>query len=188
MARLNSLFPALVYLQGSKDFILSPISAGLRDTVRFCVYQFLVSNDPFGEQQQAAIQMKLFAWCNLPGYARAHKALQQYTEESKKLEEVCFDALHITTTQLRNKFLNTTAPPIPNPLLKGTPGRELAAAETDGEALMRDLNDPEVEEIPREPPRVEYDQHPLASELALKSHDKVQLGLVLPRNVDTRDF
>ncbi|KPM38435.1 hypothetical protein AK830_g8137 [Neonectria ditissima] len=89
MARLNALFPPVVFLQDEYDLDPTPHSAGLRDSIRFSVFEHLMSNDPFSEQRQQTIRMKLLCWCDIPGYPQARESLIRYCEESKKLEEVC---------------------------------------------------------------------------------------------------
>ncbi|KAK7413187.1 hypothetical protein QQX98_007911 [Neonectria punicea] len=89
MARLNALFPPVVFLQDEYDLDPTPHSAGLRDSIRFSVFEHLMGHDPFSEPRQQMIQMKLLCWCDIPGYPQAREALIRYCEESKKLEEVC---------------------------------------------------------------------------------------------------
>ncbi|KAM0480873.1 hypothetical protein ACHAPX_003760 [Trichoderma viride] len=83
-----------------------------------------------------------------------------------------------------------SAPPVPNPLLKGLPGREVSPSKTDGAAFAFD--DPSAPKL-----RVEhtstlsktvFDQHPLAKELNLDSREKAQLGLLLPKQKNRRKF
>lgn len=83
-----------------------------------------------------------------------------------------------------------SAPPVPNPLLKGLPGREVSPSKTDGAAFAFD--DPSAPKL-----RVEhtstlsktiFDQHPLAKDLNLDSREKAQLGLLLPKQKNRRKF
>ncbi|KAF5017013.1 hypothetical protein F66182_11129, partial [Fusarium sp. NRRL 66182] len=89
MALLNALVPPVVFLEDENDVDPTPHSSGLRDSVRFSIYQHLMSDNPFSRQRQEIIQMKLRCWCDVPGYPRAREALIRYAEESKKLEDVC---------------------------------------------------------------------------------------------------
>ncbi|KAF7550407.1 hypothetical protein G7Z17_g5744 [Cylindrodendrum hubeiense] len=93
MARLNALFPPVVFLQDEDDIDPTPHSAGLRDSIRFSVFEHLMGSETLYEQRQQMIRMKLLGWCDIPGYAQARDALIRYCEESKKLEEVCLAVL-----------------------------------------------------------------------------------------------
>ncbi|KAF4967532.1 hypothetical protein FSARC_4917 [Fusarium sarcochroum] len=93
MALLNALVPPVVFLTGEDDVDPTPHSPGLRDSVRFSVFEHLMSKDPFSKQRQEIIQMKLRCWCDVPGYPRAREALVRYSEEFKKLEDVCLTIL-----------------------------------------------------------------------------------------------
>ncbi|KAH6997208.1 hypothetical protein EDB80DRAFT_585506 [Ilyonectria destructans] len=93
MARLNALFPPVVFLQDEDDVDPTPHSAGLRDSIRFSVFEHLMGSEPISEQRQQMIQMKLLGWCDIPGYGQARDSLIRYCEESKKLEEVCLVVL-----------------------------------------------------------------------------------------------
>ncbi|UNI17634.1 hypothetical protein JDV02_003962 [Purpureocillium takamizusanense] len=71
MARLNALFPANAILECETDVDVTPYSAGLRDSIRFSVYEHLMGEDPHAQEALQAIYMRLFAWCDIPGYAQA---------------------------------------------------------------------------------------------------------------------
>jgi serine/arginine repetitive matrix protein 2 len=93
MALLNALFPAFVYLEDIEDIDPSPYSDGLRESIRFSIFDHLMSRDPFSQEQQQAIQTRLLSWCDMPNYAKAQEALSRYATEFVKLEEVCLDIL-----------------------------------------------------------------------------------------------
>ncbi|CAM1509133.1 Fc.00g028720.m01.CDS01 [Cosmosporella sp. VM-42] len=228
MARLNALFPASVFLEDDEDFDPSPYSPGLRDSIRFSVFEHLMGETPFAEQQQQMIRVKLLCWCDIPGYPDARQALLRYSEESKKLEEVCFAVLNalerrplsnisMRASSAESSFMSFAgasmspepfsnaprkstpevgmsadasfdsrysdafspaslhAPPVPNPLLKGMPGREISAAKTDTAALARDLSAPPILTYPEDLSKTEFYQHPLAQELDMTSLEKYTL-------------
>ncbi|KAM0555963.1 hypothetical protein ACHAPJ_005942 [Fusarium lateritium] len=93
MALLNALVPPVILLVDEDDVDPTPHSPGLRDSVRFSVFEHLMSKDSFSKQRQEIIQMKLRCWCDVPGYPRAREALVRYSEEFKKLEDVCLTIL-----------------------------------------------------------------------------------------------
>lgn len=93
MALLNALFPSAVHLEDSEDFDPSPYSAGLRDSIRFSIYEHLMGQNPPCEEQQEGIQLKLLCWCDIPDYDQSRHALLRYTQEAKKLEEICFQVM-----------------------------------------------------------------------------------------------
>ncbi|KAJ4269630.1 hypothetical protein NW762_001298 [Fusarium torreyae] len=93
MALLNALVPPVILLADEDDVDPTPHSPGLRDSVRFSVFEHLMSKDSFSKQRQEIIQMKLRCWCDVPGYPRAREALVRYSEEFKKLEDVCLTIL-----------------------------------------------------------------------------------------------
>lgn len=93
MALVNALFPPVVHLEDSEDFDLSPYSAGLRDSIRFSLYELLMDSDPFSETKKETIRIKLLCWCDIPDYETSRQALVRYTEETKKLEQVCLEVL-----------------------------------------------------------------------------------------------
>lgn len=240
MARFNSLFPAFPILADSDDVDLIPYSTGLRDSVRFSVYEHLMSDNPASEQAQRAIHMKLFCWCDIPGYVQAWEAMMRYSEEVKKLENTCLEALGVierrsmgprprgsstgssfvavssgsksptvytpgastpgspestvadmpfpSTSSNRGSARVNSAPPVPNPLLKGMPGREISAAKTDGAAFSGDHHAPPILTYPQDLSTTEFDQHPLAKDLNMTSQEKTQLGLIIPKQIPSRDF
>ncbi|KAL7910685.1 hypothetical protein GGI35DRAFT_478105 [Trichoderma velutinum] len=86
--------------------------------------------------------------------------------------------------------LVASAPPVPNPLLKGLPGREVSPSKTDGAAFAFD--DPSAPKLRVENTstlsKTAFDQHPLAKDLNLNSREKAQLGLLLPKQKNRRKF
>ncbi|KAF7562373.1 hypothetical protein G7046_g1732 [Stylonectria norvegica] len=207
MARLNALFPSTVLLEDDDDIDPSSCSPGLRDSIRFSVFEHLMSGDPFSEKQQKMIQLKLLCWCDIPDYARAREALIRYSEESKKLEEVCLAVLHDLERRSFSNISTTNAsfvsaadrtmspepytisprkpspevtlladesfgsrcsgpnsplgvPSVPNPLLRGMPGREISAAKTDGAAFAGDTTVPPILSYPDDISNTEFHQHP----------------------------
>lgn len=228
MARLNALFPAVVLLGDEDDFDPSPYSPGLRDSIRFSVFEHLVGRDPNSEKQQQLIQMKLLSWCNIPGYDQAREALVRYMEESLKLEQVCLGILHsiernAATTPKRKRrassAVNTSqvssgdtsrdshssklqaspdrrpipkrarpAPPASEPLLRGMPGREISGAKVDGAAFAGDLRAPPILSYPYDLSRTRFDEHPLAKDLEMSTFEKASLGLIIPKEVKSRNF
>lgn len=241
MARINALFPSAIFLEDEEDFNPSPYSPGLRDSIRFSVFEHLMGDDPFSEHHQRIIQMKLLGWCDIPEYYQVRQALLRYAEESKKLEEVCFAVLNAlelrpsSTSSTRalsadSSFVSNTepsaspepfsnyarnqtpegtfgvdafldlgasslispgslpAPPVPNPLLKGMPGREFSAAKTDTAAFAGDVSAPPILCYPYDLSATEFHQHPLAHDLDMTSLEKAILGLLLPKELKSRDF
>lgn len=191
MARLNSMFPAVTLVDSTDDFDLSPCSPALRDSIRFTVYESLMSNNTPGPQQQQAIKMRLLCWCDIPGYPQAWQAMARYSEEVKKLEEVCLEALHLmemARLDADSDLRPCSAPPVPNALLKGMPGREISTAKTDGAAFAGDIDAAPVLSYPSDLSRHSFDQHPLARALSLNSRQKASLGLILPKQLKSRDF
>ncbi|KAF4986616.1 hypothetical protein FGRMN_10752 [Fusarium graminum] len=94
MALLNALVPSAVSLEDKDDIYPTPYSSGLRDSVRFSVFEHLMSEDPFSSKRQETIEVKLRCWCDVPGYPRARDALVRYSEEFKKLENVCLRVMN----------------------------------------------------------------------------------------------
>ncbi|PHH79579.1 hypothetical protein CDD82_2300 [Ophiocordyceps australis] len=206
MARLNAFFPPTAILAGYEDRDLAPYSVALRDTIRFTVYEHIMTGNSASEQQRQAIQMKLFCWCNVPGYAKSIDALATYARNVKELEKLCIEALETveetsippaqplhgaepsvrlvldpnaatspspvagaTTAALLTDVRQPepTAPPVPNPLLRGMPGREYSPAKTDGAAFSGDVDAPSVLTYPNDLSMTEFVQHPLANELSM---------------------
>lgn len=75
-----------------------------------------------------------------------------------------------------------------NPLLHGIPGREISAAKTDGAAFAQDYSAPPVLSYPADLSKTEFHQHPLAQELDMTPLEMSILGLLIPKEVKTRDF
>ncbi|PHH64474.1 hypothetical protein CDD81_4549 [Ophiocordyceps australis] len=215
MARLNAFFPATAILAEYEDRDLTPYSVGLRDTVRFTVYEHIMTGNSASDQQRQAIQMKLFCWCNVSGYAKSIDALASYASNVKELEKLCIEALETvgessvpaqasvrlvldanaamstsTTAAPRSDTSKRkpTVPPVPNPLLRGMPGREYSPAKTDGAAFSGDVDAPSVLTYPNDLSMTEFVQHPLATELSMTSLQKAQLGLIMPRQISSRSF
>ncbi|KAK5995492.1 hypothetical protein PT974_03900 [Cladobotryum mycophilum] len=229
MARLNALFPTVTVLERPDSVDISPCSIGLRESIRFSVYEHIMSNNPSGPKELRDIHMKLFMWCDIPSYAKSWSALVRYAHETRKLEEVCLKTLHlietrsipplsagstsksaskqkkgkhqsrkssgqVSTTPSRDSLNHTpsgqpllfrqsnssqltirAAPPVPNPLLQGMPGREISPSKTDLAAFAGDVraikNQP-VLSYPDDLSRIKFDQHPLARELHLNSREQ----------------
>ncbi|KJZ76809.1 hypothetical protein HIM_03686 [Hirsutella minnesotensis 3608] len=74
-----------------------------------------------------------------------------------------------------------------NPLLKGMPGREITMARTDDAAFAGDHDASPALSHPRDL-STHFHQHPLARELEMTFQEKVQLGLILPQQIASRDF
>ncbi|RDA87602.1 hypothetical protein CP532_3965 [Ophiocordyceps camponoti-leonardi (nom. inval.)] len=197
MARLNALFPVSTILRGAEDMEIAPYSVGLRDSIRFSVFEHLLSGEASSVHQQRSIHMKLFCWCDMPGYNQAREAMMKYSEEAKKLEDACLEALSAAE---RNRPAADAAaaatgdgkpgpaPPVPNPLLRGMPGREISVSKTDTAALAGDVDAPPVLAYPHDLSSVHFHQHPLAKDLDWTSRAKAQLGLVVPSQLASRDF
>ena len=83
-----------------------------------------------------------------------------------------------------------SAPPVPNPLLKGLPGREVSPSKTDGAAFaFDDSSAPKLRvKSTSTLSKTAFDQHPLAKDLNLDSREKAQLGLLLPKQKFRRKF
>ncbi|KAJ6786851.1 hypothetical protein PWT90_06200 [Aphanocladium album] len=94
MAKLNALFPPIAAANLDSALPLAPYSEGLRENIRFCVYEHLMRGNTNDMTKWRALQTRLFSWCNMPGYAEARDALLRYTEEFKKIEVLCLSTLH----------------------------------------------------------------------------------------------
>lgn len=234
MALLNALVPPVVFLEDEDDMDPTPHSPGLRDSVRFSIFEHLMSEDSFSPNRREIIEMKLRCWCDVPGYPRARDALLRYTEEFKKLENVCLKVMNElecrsmatvsyqtisadssilsgaeashhsillasslqdeSTILTPNTSIDTQQPTTPwvpvafHPLLKGMPGREISPASTDGAMFARDFSAPPVLSYPDNLSKTEFFQHPFARKLNMSIVEQVTLGLLLPREVDSRDF
>lgn len=241
MAKLNALFPPVAAANLDTALPLAPYSEGLRENIRFCIYEHLMRGNTGDMQEWRALQTRLFSWCNMPGYAEARDALLRYTEEFKKLEILCLSTLHSLECRRRSlyipespadsSFLTSSSKssavsspsssffgsdksdfesvyhnsnyslatgkssppssqhtPLSSPLLKGMPGRELSGAKTDGAAFARDTSVPPILTYPNDLSRHEFDQHPLAKSLDMSPREKIQLGLIIPRQLSSRNF
>ncbi|KYK54714.1 hypothetical protein DCS_06674 [Drechmeria coniospora] len=71
MARLNALFPPFAISEAFGDGHLIPCSNGLRDSLRFSIYEHLMGDAPLSDARQRAVSIKVFAWCDIPGYPQA---------------------------------------------------------------------------------------------------------------------
>lgn len=242
MALLNALFPSVQFLEDQDDRDPAPHSPGLRDSIRFAVFEHLMSPDPFSQQRQQVIQMKLLCWCDIPQYPQAREALIRYHEETKKLGEICSlilsaagesipkqrppsdvptEATSTESSSLKSRAstahnswqilsssprtqsfeetfsaslasplaspVPSTAPPVPNPLLKGMPGREFSPAKTDGARFAGDLYEPPILCYPDDISKTEFFQHPLAREFDMTSIEKSMLGLLIPKELRSRE-
>ena len=117
--------------------------------------------------------------------------MKLYTEEAKKTEDICLEALHMMENMPKDGTLGpqlAVPPPVPNPLLKGMPGREISAAKTDGAAFAGDVNAPSVLAYPYDLSKQKFEEHPIAKELELTSRQKAEMGLLIPKEVKSRDF
>ncbi|KAF4589240.1 hypothetical protein GQ602_003129 [Ophiocordyceps camponoti-floridani] len=182
MARLNALFPASTILVGDDDMPVAPYSVGLRDSIRFSVFEHVMNQRAAAHRD---IRMKLFCWCDMPGYNQAREALMKYSEEAKKIEEACLETLSAIE---RRCSAHAYAPPMPNPLLRGLPGRELSAAATDTAALAGDVDAPPVLAYPDNLSSTHFHQHPLAKDLEWNSRTQAEHGLIVPSQVASRNF
>ncbi|KAG5809278.1 hypothetical protein H9Q74_005662 [Fusarium xylarioides] len=75
MGMFNALVPSDVFLEDEDDVDPTPHSPGLRDSVRFSVFEHLMSDHPFSPQHQEIIKMKLSGWCEVSGYPQARDAM-----------------------------------------------------------------------------------------------------------------
>lgn len=80
-----------------------------------------------------------------------------------------------------------SAQPVPNSLLKGMPGRELSPSKTDGALFAGDFDEPPILVYPNDLSTAEFDQHPLAKDMDLTPAEKARLGLILPKQIPSRD-
>ncbi|KAI8405461.1 hypothetical protein FOFC_14940 [Fusarium oxysporum] len=239
MGMLNALVPSDVFLEDEDDVDPTPHSPSLRDSIRFSVFEHLMSESPFSPQLQEIVKMKLSSWCEVPGYPQARDAMVRYCEEFKKLEGMClaimndlerksfsigsyhvasptsstlFDtdtsrssgfsanatqgasAIFTTATPNDNQDSAPTTPLSPwvlstsHPLLKGMPGREMSPAKTDGALFSQDLSAPPVLSYPDSLSKTEFFQHPFTRKLDMSPIEQAALGLILPREIDSRDF
>ncbi|RGP72680.1 hypothetical protein FLONG3_6688 [Fusarium longipes] len=216
MALLNALMPSAVLLGDEDDIDPTPHSSGVRDNVRFSVFEHLISKECFTQERQEILQMKLRCWCDIPDYPRIRNAMVRYCEEFKKVEEICLKTMNDLETRSGNMIsyhavasgsslvsstdtscnsgqqanslqtgdiiltLSTSRgnqgsakespisprPPLAfHPLLRGTPGRELSPAKTDGALLARDTSEPPVACYPDDHSKTLFYQHPFARKL-----------------------
>ncbi|OAA66041.1 hypothetical protein ISF_03879 [Cordyceps fumosorosea ARSEF 2679] len=94
MATLNALFPPAIAAEVATSSPLPPYSDGLRENIRFSVYEHLMRGEADDAAAWRALQTRLFTWCGMPGYADARDALLRYAEEFKKTELLCLSTLH----------------------------------------------------------------------------------------------
>ncbi|KAF5613432.1 uncharacterized protein FSUBG_640 [Fusarium subglutinans] len=180
MGMFNALVPSDVFLEDEDDVDPTPHSPGLRDSVRFSVFEHLMSDHPFSPQQQEVIKMKLSGWCEVPGYPQARDAMVRYCEEFKKIEANATQgasAIFTTATSNDNQDSAPTTPLSPwvlstsHPLLKGMPGREMSPAKTDGALFSQDLSAPPVLSYPDNLSKTEFFQHPFTRKLDMSPYD-----------------
>ncbi|KAF6519288.1 hypothetical protein HZS61_017662 [Fusarium oxysporum f. sp. conglutinans] len=206
MGMLNALVPSDVFLEDEDDVDPTPHSPSLRDSIRFSVFEHLMSESPFSPQLQEIVKMKLSSWCEVPGYPQARDAMVRYCEEFKKLEDTSrssgfsanatqgASAIFTTATPNDNQDSAPTTPLSPwvlstsHPLLKGMPGREMSPAKTDGALFSQDLSAPPVLSYPDSLSKTEFFQHPFTRKLDMSPIEQAALGLILPREIDSRDF
>ncbi len=242
MARLNALFPPFAIPPSTDGLDLTPYSPGLRESIRFSIYEHLMGDENDASPKRQSLQTRLFSRCNLPGYLQAWQAFTRYAEEFKKMEIMCFEVLNevgsrrrrslsvsspiestfltsssashnsgvLTPVTRQRDTLDETPPlhspspssvksnfsvtpsictrPLPSPLLKGMPGREISGAKTDGAAFAGDTDAPPILTYPDDFSTFEFEEHPLAKHLDLSLREKAQLALVLPKHLASRDF
>ncbi|TQW10986.1 hypothetical protein V2A60_004808 [Cordyceps javanica] len=242
MAKLNALFPPIAAANLDLALSLSLYSNGLRENIRFSVYEHLMLDNTTDMTKWRALQTRLFSWCSIPSYSEARGALLRYNEEFKKMEILCLSTLHslgcrgssscASETPAESPFLTSSsrssAFPSPNssslfagdksdfeasvqsshfsiasgqslssqtwcaaqrsPLLRGMPGREISAAKTDGAAFAGDVDAAPILTYPNDLSRHEFVQHPLAKHLNMSPRELIQLGLLLPRQLRSRNF
>ncbi|OAA49784.1 hypothetical protein BBO_01419 [Beauveria brongniartii RCEF 3172] len=102
MAKLNALFPPIAAAKLDSAAPLAPYSDGLRESIRFSVYEHLMRGNAIDMTEWRAFQTRLYSWCNMPGYAEARDALLRYTEEFKKTEVLCLSTLHSLESRRRS--------------------------------------------------------------------------------------
>ncbi|KAM3502119.1 hypothetical protein MY11210_009166 [Beauveria gryllotalpidicola] len=102
MAKLNALFPPIAAAKLDSAAPLAPYSDGLRESIRFSVYEHLMRGNAIDMIEWRAFQTRLYSWCNMPGYAEARGALLRYTEEFKKMEVLCLSTLHSLESRRRS--------------------------------------------------------------------------------------
>ena len=93
MARLNSLFPAEQMIQKDLPLESAICSPGLRDCIRFSVYEHLMTSYSCSQRNRNSLSKKLNSWCDIAEYTEAQNSLVRYFEEFKKLEEICLGSL-----------------------------------------------------------------------------------------------
>ncbi|CAH0037682.1 unnamed protein product [Clonostachys solani] len=235
MALLNSLFPAMVFLEDAEDSDPSPCTPGLRDSIRFSIYEHLMGENPFSITEKKALETRLLGWCDIPSYAQSHEALVRYIEESKKREEVCLGILDAAERQPRPIYViqspdssitsltiserSTTemadSPITPTPtanagcrdgpsrpcgspitiastlsvskyLLESRSGREILPSQTDLAAFANEDWEGTPSEILEPLSAEEFDQHPITKDIDIKVSEMANLGLLLPKRLETR--
>ncbi|KAH6668171.1 hypothetical protein F5X68DRAFT_265507 [Plectosphaerella plurivora] len=80
-----------------------------------------------------------------------------------------------------------TLPDIPTQLLRGFPGREISGAKTDPCGWIGDYDEPDILNYPEDASRNEFHQHPLANLTGLSLTRQAELGLILPKELKSRD-
>ncbi|OAA50518.1 hypothetical protein NOR_00968 [Metarhizium rileyi] len=93
MARLNALFPPECTSLAEDGLDLAPCTAGLRDSIRLHVFEYLMITDTISVENWQAFDAKFTSWCSIPVYDDCRSLLLRYSEEFKKLEYICLDAL-----------------------------------------------------------------------------------------------
>ncbi|KAK2606254.1 hypothetical protein QQS21_003302 [Conoideocrella luteorostrata] len=109
MARLNALFPPDFATHSEDELDLAPCSPGLRDSIRFCMYEHLMNDHAPSQEGGQSFVDKFTSWCSIPTYEHARNALLRYIEEVKKAEVACLHALH--TVEIKcSAALDLTSP------------------------------------------------------------------------------
>lgn len=102
------------------------------------------------------------------------------------------DAMSLSQPALRNlgscSQSHTTAARLSEPLLKQFPGREISGAKTDGRAWAADYAEADILEYPDDVSSDEFYIHPLVQFLALSASEQARLGLIIPRELKSRDI
>ncbi|KAJ3519523.1 hypothetical protein NM208_g14094 [Fusarium decemcellulare] len=102
--------PPVVLLEDIDDVDPTPHSPGLRDSIRFSIFEHLMSENPLSPQQQQVIKMKLLGWCGIPEYPKVREALVRYSEECKKLGDICSTILSARQLKSANNILENGFP------------------------------------------------------------------------------
>lgn len=211
MALVNALFPGAVFLDDDEDIDVTPYSEAMLHTIRLVIYTHLMQLDPFSQRAFSVLVPKLTTWLDGLAYAELRQTLVQFTEESKKLEEVCFET--INTIQQQRDSLTSTTPSgsssskskqratsgssfkskqqseeqdsaAPTPLLLAIPGREILGAETNPAAFVSSVVSQEnMVNEPTTLSNTEFLYHPIGKHLKLSASELAGLALMVPKTI-----